>query len=147
MLLGHPPVGVARFWRVVVPSVIRIQRHVFWARDFLMGLVPCPSPSSPAPPLSLRVQTTLVGQLCTARTGAPGCHPRLALGDEVLLDFSSTEACLETAPPLSLPCERTCLLASLPCERTSLLLPLPYERTCLLALLPCERTSLLTVVW
>ena len=68
---------------VVVPSVIRIQRHVFWARDFLMGLVlspPCPSPSSPAPPLSLRVQTTLVGQLCTARTGAPGCHPRLALG-------------------------------------------------------------------
>ena len=62
------------------------------------------------------------------------------------MDFSSAEACLETAPPLSLPCERTCLLASLPCERTSLLLPLPCERTCLLTLPPCERTSLLTTV-
>ena len=56
----------------------------------------CFSSYSPAKLLSLLVQThMLVGQLCTARTGAPGATlEQLVTYDVRIMDLSGVRACL-----------------------------------------------------
>ena len=142
--LGHPPVGVTSVWRrSAIGETDSGTRGLGRGSLNKPAYTSCSSSFSPAKLLSLRVQIhMLVGQPCTARTGAPGATLDQLMTYDVLGTSVASEPVLKLHRPWKPSSERTSLLSPLPfeppCERTSLLTPLPLEP-------PCERTFLLSL--